>query len=166
MTTTRLTTLAALAALLVSVATACAAGGGGGTSTGGVAGTQATKTSTSPAQEKQRIRHVWTRFFSSQTSPSTKASLLQNGQQFSSAIQAQSKSPLANESAAMVSNVQLEGPRKAKVTYTITLAGKPALKHQTGTAVKQNGSWKVGDRSFCSLLQLGGKAPSACPSGG
>jgi len=34
--------------------------------------------------------------------------------------------------------------------------------------VYQNGTWKVGDASFCGLLTLenGGKAPSVCSSAG
>jgi hypothetical protein len=54
------------------------------------------------------------------------------------------------------------------VTYDILLAGKPALTHQTGQAVHQDGTWKVGDASFCALLALEnrGKAPSVCRSAG
>jgi hypothetical protein len=47
------------------------------------------------------------------------------------------------------------------------LNGKPALANQTGIAVLQGGTWKVGIASFCSLLALmnGGKTtslPAAC----
>ena len=39
-----------------------------------------------------------------------------------------------------------------------------ALANQTGTAVYENGIWKVGDISFCQLLKLenNGTAPSVC----
>ena len=39
---------------------------------------------------------------------------------------------------------------------------------QTGTAVYQNGVWKVGDASLCGLLKLvpGGSVPAACSSAG
>ena len=43
---------------------------------------------------------------------------------------------------------------KATVTYDITLSGATALANQTGTAVYQDGMWKVGDVSFCQLLKL------------
>jgi hypothetical protein len=157
--------LALTGALLVLVAAACAGGGGAGTAatTGGVRGTQATKTS-SGRSEKATVRRVWTRFFSAQTSAREKQRLLQHGPRFSAALQAQAKSPLAGRSSAAVKSVTLEGPRRAKVRYTIDLGGKPALEHQTGTAVKENGSWKVGDASFCSLLKLGGTPPAACSS--
>jgi hypothetical protein len=55
----------------------------------------------------------------------------------------------------------------ADVTYNIVVGGSPALSNQTGTAILQNGTWKVGDASFCGLLALenGGKTsglPAAC----
>jgi hypothetical protein len=52
------------------------------------------------------------------------------------------------------------------VTYSILVAGTPALKNQPGVAVSQDGIWKVGDQSFCALLTLenSGKAPAACAS--
>ena len=55
---------------------------------------------------------------------------------------------------------------QATVTYDIYLGGKPALSNQTGTAAYQDGTWKVGDGSFCRLLALenGGKAPPVCSS--
>ncbi len=54
------------------------------------------------------------------------------------------------------------------MTYDIYLGGKPALSNQTGTAVSQDGTWKVGDVSFCQLLALenGDKAPAVCSSVG
>ena len=42
----------------------------------------------------------------------------------------------------------------ATVSYNITLGGATALSNQTGTAVYQDGIWKVGDVSFCSLIKL------------
>ena len=60
-------------------------------------------------------------------------------------------------------------PTQAQVTYTILVSGSPVLKNQKGLAVKQNGTWKVGDQSFCALLAMenGGKTsglPKACQS--
>ena len=57
-------------------------------------------------------------------------------------------------------------PDAETVTYNVLLSGTTALFNQTGTAVYQTGTWKVGDVSFCGLLALedGGKAPSVCSS--
>jgi len=56
------------------------------------------------------------------------------------------------------------------VKYDILLNGTPALTNQTGTAVQENGTWKVGVTSFCGLLTLenSGKTaglPAACQAG-
>ena len=51
---------------------------------------------------------------------------------------------------------------RARVIFTITLAGQPALKNQVGTAVRVNGVWKVSAKSFCALLSLQGAAPPVC----
>jgi hypothetical protein len=54
------------------------------------------------------------------------------------------------------------------VTYNITANGTTLLPNQHGTAVYQNGIWKVGDASLCGLFKLipGGTVPSACSSVG
>ena len=92
--------------------------------------------------------------------------LLQNGSEFASIIQAQAGSPLASSATSTVSAVTVQSSTHAKVTYSILVAGSPALKDQPGVAVFQDGIWKVGDQSFCALLTLenNGKAPSACAS--
>jgi hypothetical protein len=63
--------------------------------------------------------------------------------------------------------VTLVSPTQAKVIYSIFVGGTPALPNQSGVAVLQNGTWKVGDQSFCGLLTVenGGKTsklPPAC----
>jgi len=58
--------------------------------------------------------------------------------------------------------VTLVSSTTARVVYTITLGGQPALKNQTGTAVRVGGTWKVSDKSFCALLSLEGTKPSVC----
>ena len=63
----------------------------------------------------------------------------------------------------VVSSVTLQGANKAKVVYTVKLGGA-GLPKQTGTAVLQNGTWKVGDASLCKLVSLQGSTPSACKS--
>jgi hypothetical protein len=110
------------------------------------------------------IKANWEAFFSPKTPASKKISLLQNGQTFASVVDAQNSSTLASSATSTVSAVTLESPTQAKVTYSILVGGAPALKDQPGVAVLQNGTWKVGDQSFCALLTLenNGKAPSVC----
>ena len=150
------------AACLALLASGCGSSG----KTGAASGTTTTAAAT-PAQEKAAIRRVWTGFFSSKTPPQQRATFLQNGVKFEQAIREQSKSPLARNVSATVKSVTLQGPAKAKVVYSIDLAGQPALKNQTGTAVKVNGLWQVGDDSFCKLLGLGGgTVPAGCKNVG
>ena len=106
----------------------------------------------------------WEAFFDGKTSAAKKISLLQNGQKFASVINAQAGSGIATSAGAKVTTVVVNSPAKATVKYNITLGGTTALPNQTGTAVYQDGMWKVGDVSFCQLLKLenAGTAPSVC----
>jgi hypothetical protein len=112
-----------------------------------------------------QIKTNWEAFFSGKTSAAQKIALLQNGQKFAQTINAQAGSSLSQSAGAQVTGVVVNG-NSAKVTYNITLAGKSALPNQVGTAVLVNGSWLVGDASFCSLLTLenAGTPPSVCKS--
>ena len=116
-----------------------------------------------------QITANWESFFSGTTPAATKISLLQNGQVFSSVINAQAGSSLAKSAGAKVLSVSVNSSgTQAAVKYTVLFGGTPALSNQTGTAVKENGVWKVGDATFCQLLALenSGKAPSVCSSAG
>ena len=78
---------------------------------------------------------------------------------------------LASGIGAKVTKVTMVSPSQAKVTYSILIGGQPALSNQSGVAVYQDGTWKVGLASFCGLLALenGGKTsglPAACKSAG
>ena len=113
-----------------------------------------------------QITAVWEAFFSGKTSAAKKISLLENGSKFASVIDAQAGSSIATGAAAKVTAVVVNSATSAPVSYDILLNGVTALPNQTGTAVFQGGSWKVGDVSFCQLLKLenAGTAPSVCSS--
>ena len=115
---------------------------------------------------KAQITANWEAFFDGKTSAAKKITLLQNGSKFASIINAQAGSSIASGAGAKVTAVVVNSTTSATVSYDITLNGTTALPNQTGTAVYQDGIWKVGDVSFCQLLKLenGGSAPSACSS--
>jgi len=113
------------------------------------------------AQEQIKTNYV--RFFAGKTPLAVRVRLLENGPQFKPVIQAFASNPLAKNVSATVSSVQLQGPSKAKVVYQVKFAGT-SLPRQTGTAVRQNGTWKVGFASLCKLVSLSGSTPSACRS--
>src|SRR6266487_2284269 len=113
---------------------------------------------------KAQITANWEAFFNGQTSAAKKIWLLQNGQKFAAVINAQAGSGLASSAGAKVTAVVVNSATSATVTYDITLSGATALGNQTGTAVYEDGTWKVGDVSFCQLLKLenAGNSPSVC----
>jgi hypothetical protein len=107
----------------------------------------------------------WEKFFSAKTPVATRVSLLEDGSQFPSAALA--PSGIAAEASAKVVKVTNVTPTQATVTYDVLLGTTPALTNKVGTAVYQDGTWKVGVGSFCGLLSLesGGKGlPPACSS--
>jgi len=122
--------------------------------------------SASGADEKE-ITTNWEAFFNAKTPVAKRVSLLQDGSTFSTIIKSQAGSGLAAEATAQVTKVTMITSSEAQVTYDILVSGTPELKNQNGTAVLQDGTWKVGVASFCGLLTLenGGSTsslPAAC----
>jgi hypothetical protein len=118
--------------------------------------------SSHPSDQAQ-IKSAYEKFFSSKTSLSDRVAVLQKGSQFKPVIQAFASNPLASNTSATVSSVTLQGANKAKVVYSVKVGGT-ALPTQTGSAVKENGTWKVADASLCKLVALGGTTPAICKS--
>jgi hypothetical protein len=121
-----------------------------------------------PAGSVAAITANWEAFFNAKTPDSKRVMLLQDGSQFQSIIKSQSGSGLAALATAKVTNVTVNSPTQATVKYKILVGGTPQL-NQTGTAVLENGTWKVGLASFCGLLTIenAGKTsglPAACKS--
>jgi hypothetical protein len=157
---------------------ACSSSGGGGS--GGNGNTQpatspAAPTSSAPTSGEPTsgagavaaIEKNWATFFNAKTSTSRRLALLQDGDKLAAVIKSQSTNPLAATASAKVSHVALTGTDQASVTYKILVSGQAVLSGQQGTAVYQDGVWKVGLASFCALLKLenAGKSsglPAAC----
>lgn len=156
-------------ALIVLALTATACGGSSPSSSS----TSKPPAATSAATGGNAVAEIttnWEAFFSAKTPVSQRVSLLQDGSQFQSVISAQAGSGLASQASAKVTKVTVTSPTQATVKYDILLNGTPALTNQSGTAVLENGTWKVGVTSFCGLLTIenGGKTtgePAACQSG-
>jgi hypothetical protein len=109
------------------------------------------------------ISSNWTEFFNGQTSAANKIDLLQNGSTFTSIVNSQASSGLAQSARAKVAAVSDVTAASANVHYAIYLGSTPTLPSVSGVAVKQNGTWKVSDASFCQLLNLEGTSTPACP---
>jgi hypothetical protein len=152
---------------------ACSSGGSGAStptpSTPAASTSSSTSSSSAVSSDQKTIAANWTAFFSPKTPVAQRVALLQDGSQFSSVIKAQAGGGLASEASAQVTKVTVISTAQAAVTYNILLDGTPALKGQSGTAVFQDGTWKVGVASFCGLLTLenagnSSKLPAACKS--
>lgn len=124
----------------------------------------ATETATQKA-----IAANWTAFFDPKEPAAKRIALLEDGQQLAPALSGLAKSSTAAETTAKVVSVTVASATQAKVTYDILLSGTPALTNQSGTAILQDGTWKVSVGSFCALLtvQAAGNTkslPAACKS--
>ncbi len=155
-----------LACALTAGIAAC---GSSGTSSA-PASPSASASASGPATQAT-IAANWAAFFNPKTPVAKRVGLLQDGQTFAQIIKAQAVSSLASSATAKVTKVTLVSATQAKVTYSILVSGQPALPNQSGVAVDQGGTWKVGLASFCGLLTLenGGKTsslPAACKSAG
>jgi hypothetical protein len=139
------------------------------TATSAPAGSPAPASSPATASTSAAAAEIttnWEKFFNSSTPNSQRTALLQNGTEFASAIS--SLIHLVSGLGATVTGVTVNSPTSATVTYNLTASGSSLLKGQTGTAVYEDGVWKVGDATLCDLIKLvpGGSAPAACNSAG
>ena len=143
-------------------------GAGSSPSTSAPAGSASAAASGSAAAT---ITANWEKFFNAKTPVAQRVALLQNGSAFQSVISAQAGSGLASTASAKVTKVTVTSSSQATVKYSILISGTTALPNQTGVAVLQGGTWKVGLASFCGLLTLenNGKTsglPSLCKTAG
>ncbi|MFB7248528.1 hypothetical protein CW362_23465 [Streptomyces populi] len=160
----------AVAAVLVLAAalTACSDDNGGGSS---ASPTPSVEHSTSvppatapadPAAAQKEIEQNWEKFFDPSVSAQEKQALLENGDQLAPVLQGFNGDQRGRQVKADVQKIEFTSPTEADVTYTLTLKGATALPNASGTAVEQNGTWKVSAKTLCALVQLSGNA-SASP---
>jgi hypothetical protein len=167
-----------LALALTAAITACSSGSSSSSSPASPpaspssASASSSPTSSSPpasgsGSAASAITANWESFFSSSTPTSKRLALLENGSKFSSAVQTFASSPFASAVSAKVDSVKVTSATQATVTYDLTAVGQTVEKGATGTAIYQDGTWKVGDASFCGLLKegapvMGIKVPAVC----
>src|SRR5271165_2847737 len=162
-------------ALVLALALAVAACSSSSSSSSSSASSSSAPASSAPASSASgssaavaEITANWEKFFNFGTPTSERVALLQNGSAFSSAISALSKIPLASGIGAKVTGVTVNSATSATVNYNLVSGSSTLLGGQTGTAVYEDGTWKVGDASLCGLFKLvpGGTVPAACNSVG
>ncbi len=110
---------------------------------------------------QDQIKSAYETFFSGKSSVQDRVAVLQDGPRFKKLVASFASNPLAKNASATVGTVTMQGANEAKVTYTVKL-GNSALPKQTGTAVRQDGTWKVGYLGLCKLVALQGTTPAVC----
>ncbi|WP_051943326.1 hypothetical protein [Streptacidiphilus rugosus] len=101
-----------------------------------------------------KIATNYAQFFDPATPAATKIGLLQNGAAFAPVMQMFGKDPQAAQTTVGVTAVNFTGATTADVTFDVCLTGTVALPGSKGKSVLESGTWKVGDATLCSLLQL------------
>jgi hypothetical protein len=151
------------------------AGCGGGSSAPAANTTTPPVTSTSgaptgnapadPAAAKTAITHTWETFFSSSTPSSVAAGLLENGDSLGPALKKakQEDKATGGNRSARVKKITFSSPTQATVNYHLKV-GTTTL-NSAGAAVLQDGTWKVSQTTFCTLVELGNnqKHVASCP---
>ncbi|MGW0332010.1 hypothetical protein ACWD0J_09100 [Streptomyces sp. NPDC003011] len=158
---------AALALLLAPALAACGDdSGGGGDSppptpsverTTSAPAASATAPADTAAAERQ-VRENWEKFFDAKTPTKDKQAVLENGDEMGPVLQAFSGDERGGQVRAEVTGVEFTKATEATVTYTLLLNGATALPDASGTAVEQDGTWKVSVSTLCALVQLSGNA--------
>jgi hypothetical protein len=156
---------AALALSALVVVAGCSSGGSSGPATTTPSSSAAASPTAQPhatdAASKTAatadITTTYATFFKSGTPVSTAVGLLENGSTLGPAIKIAgriAKKDKTKESATVVS-VKFTSPTTATVIYNLLGNGKPLLAKADGNAVLQNGTWRVAENTFCTLVGLG-----------
>jgi len=120
--------------------------------------------SESPAQAQTKIKAAYADFFDPSKPLTEKTALMENGNAIVACLQTQSTNPqLKQLGGAQVVDVTLQGSGKATLKFNLVGPAQGSTPPATltpapfpGTAVKQNGTWKVTQQTFNYLLGLGG----------
>lgn len=156
---------AAAVAVLVLAATltACSDESGGGSSAPPTPSVQQPTSArpsptapSDPAAAEQEIKQNWEKFFDPAVAQKDKQAVLENGDRMTKVLQSFNGDRRGQEVQAKVEKVEFTSPTDANVTYSLTLKGATALPGASGTAVEQDGTWKVSVKTLCALVQLSG----------
>ncbi|WP_436801432.1 hypothetical protein [Streptomyces griseorubiginosus] len=117
------------------------------------------------AAAQREIKTNWEKFFDPKTSTKDKQAVLENGDEMGPVLQAFSGDQRGGQVKAQVTKVEFTKPDQATVTYTLLLNGATALPKASGTAVEEDGTWKVSVNTLCALVQLSGNATASALPG-
>ncbi|MFF3449837.1 hypothetical protein ACFYXJ_22195 [Streptomyces sp. NPDC002667] len=152
--------------VLAAALTACSGNGGGSSASSTPSAQQSTSLPSAtapadPAAARTEIKQNWEKFFDPAVSAKEKQAVLENGDRMAPVLQGFNGDQRGQQVKATVNKVEFTSPTEATVTYTLTLKGATALPNASGTAVEQNGTWKVSVNTLCALVQLSGNGSSS-----
>ncbi|WP_206440324.1 hypothetical protein [Streptomyces scabichelini] len=110
------------------------------------------------AAAEREIKENWVKFFDPATPVKDKPAYLENGDRMGPVLQAFSGDERGGQVQAEVNKVEFTSATEADVTYTLTLKGATVMPDASGTAVEQDGVWKVSVKTLCGLVGLSGNA--------
>ncbi len=111
-----------------------------------------------PAAATAEIEKAWTTFFDPKATTDAKVAVLENGDELRPLLTAFANDKNAAQTSAKVTDVQFTSATGATVTYDLLVGGTPALPGAKGTAVEQDGAWKVSVKTLCALVKISGNA--------
>jgi hypothetical protein len=110
------------------------------------------------ATATKQLKANWATLFNSKTPHSKAVTLLENGSKLGPAVKDAAKiaaKEKTKESAKVTKITFGADGTTATVIYTLFGNGAAILKNSSGTAVIQDGQWKVSQITFCTLVDLG-----------
>jgi len=114
----------------------------------------------SKAQIQAKVKANWEKFFDPAVPTSQKVALLENAStpKIKAVVDAEANNAQAKAIKASVKTVTPNPGDQADVKYDLgsVQTGVPVLPGADGVAVKQSGTWKVSQQTFCVLVKLGG----------
>jgi len=114
-----------------------------------------------PVKAEAEVRKAWTDFFSPGTSVKNKAALVENGWQYELMVRGFAEDKRASRLRAHADSVTFTSATDVRVDYTLLLDGKALRPDGPGTAVLQDGTWKISFRTLCSPAEHGSDVPMA-----
>jgi hypothetical protein len=118
-----------------------------------------------PSAARTEIARNWERFFDPASTPKEKQAVLEDGDTMGPVLRSFGGDARGGQVRAEVTDVRFTGAERATVSYALLLKGATALPDATGTAVEQDGTWKMTVATLCALVELSGDA-SRSPAAG
>ncbi|MEU9169855.1 hypothetical protein AB0D34_18955 [Streptomyces sp. NPDC048420] len=114
-----------------------------------------------PEQAEEDIRTAWTVLFDPKSSLDQRSDVVEDGDENALMIDNLFRDPSGSKLRAEVTSVSYTSDQHADVAYDLTLDDRRLDTGGPGTAVLQDGDWKVGLRTVCALTRHAKDAPEA-----